>query len=112
MTAAASFTASGARLGTGLRGFFGWWGAGLAQWLPTRVRAVLAARGDRLLLVPRGDELLLQRWHEGQVKELTALPLPLPADRVALDGVLREPLAELPRWLLLPAAQGLRRPLT
>ncbi|MCO5054836.1 PilN domain-containing protein [Thermomonas sp.] len=112
MTAAASFTASGARLGTGLRGFFGWWGAGLAQWLPTRVRAVLAARGDRLLLVPRGDELLLQRWHEGQVKELTALPLPLPADRDALDGVLREPLAELPRWLLLPAAQGLRRPLT
>lgn len=112
VTAAASFTASGARLGTGLRGFFGWWGAGLAQWLPTRVRAVLAARGDRLLLVPRGDELLLQRWHEGQVKELTALPLPLPADRDALDGVLREPLAELPRWLLLPAAQGLRRPLT
>ena len=112
VTAAASFTASGARLGTGLRGFFGWWGAGLAQWLPTRVRAVLAARGDRLLLVPRGDDLLLQRWHEGQVKELTALPLPLPADRDALDGVLREPLAELPRWLLLPAAQGLRRPLT
>lgn len=112
VTAAASFTASGARLGTGLRGFFGWWGAGLAQWLPARVRAVLAARGDRLLLVPRGDELLLQRWHEGQVKELTALPLPLPADRDALDGVLRGPLAELPRWLLLPAAQGLRRPLT
>lgn len=107
--AAASFTASGARLGTGLRGFFDWWGAGLAQWLPAGVRAVLAARGDRLLLVPQGDELLLQRWHEGRIKELTTLPLPLPADRDALDGVLREPLAELPRWLLLPAAQGLRR---
>lgn len=111
MTAAASLTASGARLGSGLRGFFDWWGAGLAQWLPARLRAVLAARGDRLLLVPQGDELLLQRWHEGQVRELTALPLPLPSDRDALDGVLREPLAELPRWLLLPAAQGLRRPL-
>jgi len=112
VTAAASFAASGARFGSGLRGFFSWWGAGLAQWLPARLRAALAARSDRLLLVPQGDELLLQRWHEGQVKALTALPLPLPSDRDALDGVLREPLAELPRWLLLPATQGLRRPLT
>ena len=112
MTAAAPLAVRGAQLGHGLRGFFNWWGAGLVQWLPTRVRAALAARGDRLLLVPQGDELLLRRWHEGQVKELAALPLPLPADRDALDGVLREPLAELPRWLLLPAAQGLRRGLT
>ncbi len=112
MTSAVPFAARGAQLGHGLRGFLGWWGAGLAQWLPARVRAALAARRDRLLLVPQGDELLLRRWHEGQAKDLTSLPLPLPADRDALDGVLRESLAELPRWLLLPAAQGLRRGLT
>ena len=112
VTAAAPLSVRGAQLGHGLRGFFNWWGAGLALWLPARTRAALAARGDRLLLVPQGDELLLRRWHEGQVKDLTALPLPLPADRDALDAALREPLAELPRWLVLPAAQGLRRGLT
>ena len=112
VTEAAALGARGAQLGHGLRGFFSWWGAGLALWLPARVRAALSARRDRLLLVPQGDELLLQRWHEGMVRDLSSLPLPLPADRDALESVLRGPLADLPRWLLLPAAHGLRRGLT
>ncbi len=112
MTSAAPFAAHGAQIGHGLRGFFGWWSAGLAQWLPARVRAALAARGDRLLLIPQGDELLLQRWHEGSVRDVATLPLPLPVNRDALAAALREPLVDLPRWLLLPSAQGLRRSLT
>lgn len=108
---AAPLSARGAQIGLGLRGFFRWWGAGLAQWLPARARAALAARHDRLLLVPQGDALLLRRWHEGATRDVASLPLPLPSDRDALDGALREAVADLPRWLLLPATQGLRRPL-
>lgn len=109
---AGSLAASGAKVGHGLRGFFEWWGAGLAEWLPSGARAALAARRDRLLLVPDGDAVVLRRMHEGAGKDVASLPLPLPSERDALDGLLREPLAELPRWLLLPAAYGLRRRLT
>ena len=97
--------------GNGLRGFLGWWGNGLAAWLPARMRQALAARGDRLLLQPQGEAMALSRQHESQVHALASLPLPLPAGSDALAGVLRESAADLPRWLLLPASLGLRRSL-
>lgn len=111
MNAAAATVSRWTRQGAGLRGFLAWWGAGLAGWLPARLRQALAARGDRLLLLPQADALVLRRQHEADARELASLPLPLPAGADALAAVLRERAAELPRWLLLPATLGLRRSL-
>lgn len=63
-----------------LAGFFAWWGRSLAAWLPPRWRRALGLDRGRLLL--RADQ-------------------PLPAPSAAQ--------ADLPCWLLLPAASGLRR---
>lgn len=103
-----------ANAGAGLQGFLSWWGAGLAAWLPARLQKALAARGERLLLQVQGDDLRLRRESDTSVQDLASLPLPMPhaEGRDPLDGVLRDAAAELPRWLLLPAAQGLRRTLT
>ena len=111
MSAAALRLASA---GTGLRGFLAWWGAGLAAWLPASWRRLLAPRRERLLLQLEGDGLRLRREDAQGILDLATLPLPLPAPAGAGDplaGLLSEPVAELPRWLLLPAAQGLRRSL-
>src|SRR5690606_26621124 len=113
MSAAALRLASA---GTGLRGFLAWWGAGLAAWLPASWRRLLAPRRERLLLQLEGDGLRLRREDAQGILDLATLPLPLPAPAGAgagdpLAGLLSEPVAELPRWLLLPAAQGLRRSL-
>jgi len=97
--------------GSGLRGFLAWWGAGLAAWLPARTRKALATGNDRLLLRADGGELRLRHQRGDELRELAVLPLPLPADTDPLAGVLRDRAAALPRWLLLPASLGLRRPL-
>lgn len=100
--------------GSGLRGFMGWWSAGLRAWLPLRWQRLLSASGDRLLLQIQGDGVHLRRQHDDSVRDVAMLPLQLPgaADgRDPLAGVLADAAADLPRWLVLPAVQGLRRPL-
>lgn len=97
-----------------LRGFRSWWGASLAAWLPVRVRELFGLASRRLLLVGRGADVALQLQDSEGVRELASLP------RAALDTGAADPLAallaprtvELPRWLLLPAAVGLRRRMT
>ncbi|RZL97088.1 MAG: general secretion pathway protein GspL, partial [Variovorax sp.] len=77
-----------------------------------RWRSLLAARRERLLLQVQGEDLRLRRDSEAGVHDIASLPLPLSGDgRDPLAGPLRDAAAELPRWLLLPAAQGLRRSL-
>ncbi len=99
--------------GRGIRGFLAWWGAGLASWLPPRWRQLLAASTDRLLLQLEGDGIRLRRQIAGELQDLATLPVP--AARGIQDdplaNVLTGPAADLPRWLLLPAASGLRRTL-
>lgn len=97
----------------GLRGFLAWWRAGLAAWLPSGWRQVLAASSDRLLLQAHADGLQLRRQGGNGLQDIAHLPVP-PArgDRIdPLAAVLTRRAAELPRWLLLPAASGLRRSL-
>lgn len=98
-----------ARLWPGAGGFLSWWGSALASWLPHRWRAQLGLTRDRLLLRPLGDELLLQWQDTAGLRELARVPLPL--DSQDLDRLLGKRLADLPRWLLLPAGSALRRPL-
>ena len=101
------------RRGRDLRGLLDWWVAGLVAWLPSRLRGALAADRDRLLLQPQGDGIQLRRQHGNELADLAHLPLPLPGAAHAdpLAGVLRDAAGGLPRWLLLPAGDGLRRSL-
>ncbi|WP_240097419.1 PilN domain-containing protein [Thermomonas flagellata] len=104
---------AGALLGRA-RDAFGWWADGLRAWLPAGWRRALAASGERLWLQAEADGLRLCRQDAQGEQELARLPLPLPAASLGSDplaGVLRETGARLPRWLRLPAAAGLRRPL-
>lgn len=92
---------------------------GLASWVPPRLRAVFGLSQQRLLLQRQGDEvrLLLTRRDENDrdtLRELGRIPFDL-APREGDDplaGVLSARVAGLPRWLLLPASDGLRRRLT
>lgn len=93
----------------GVRGFLRWWRGALGSWLPLRWRGLFGLAHDRLLLVPSGTDADLQRQSLDALTTLARLPLPLDAD--GLGRVLPSVLAGLPRWLLLPAAQVLRRPL-
>ena len=95
----------------GLRGFLAWWGAGLAAWLPASWRRALTASSDHLLLQGQGDGLQLRRQSGNDLQDVGTLPVP-PARGNGVDplaDVLTRQAAELPRWLLLPAANGLRR---
>ena len=96
-------------LGLGARGLLRWWGGALATWLPLRWRGLFGLAHDRLLLSPRGGEVGLGRQVMDASTELASLPMPL--DAAALESLLPSSLSGLPRWLLLPAAQVLRRPL-
>jgi general secretion pathway protein L len=100
--------------GVGLRGFIAWWSAGLRAWLPLRWQRLMSANSDRLLLQLQGDGIHLRRQRDDSVRDVAMLPLHMPgtADgRDPLAGVLADAAAGLPRWLVLPASQGLRRPL-
>lgn len=110
MSAQAARVSAWTRSVHGWRGFLGWWRAGLMAWLPPRLRQALAG-GDRLLLQVDGDEVRVQAAAAGGVRELALLPLPLDGESDPLAHLLREDVAEWPRWLLLPARLGLRRPL-
>ena len=102
------------RMGPGLRGFLAWWGNGLAAWLPRRWREALAASADRLLLQAQGDDLvLLRRDGSDGLRDVASIPVPMPRapGQDPLATLLREPAIALPRWLLLPAVDGLRRAL-
>lgn len=97
--------------GRGIRGFLAWWGTGLASWLPLRWRQLLSASGDRLVLQVEGDGVRLSRQVAGELQELATLPV-LESRGVQADplaNVLSDSAVDLPRWLLLPAASGLRR---
>jgi general secretion pathway protein L len=99
--------------GRGIRGFLAWWGAGLASWLPPRWRQWLGTSTDRMLLQVEADSIRLRRQLAGELQDLATLPLPTSRGNQddPLANVLLGNAAELPRWLLLPAASGLRRTL-
>ncbi len=115
----------GARLGSGAGGvaggFLAWWGHALASWLPVRARQALGMDRGRLLLQVDGDALQLRLQRGSAVRDLAQLPGmagstasgvapeidPLPVDPLA--PVLGAAIADLPRWLLLPASVSLRR---
>ncbi len=100
--------------GLGLRGFLAWWGAALASWLPPAWRRALVASGERLLLQPEGDDLQLRLHAADGVRDVAHLPVPpVRADGGdPLLGLLADAALDTGRWLLLPAASGLRRSLT
>lgn len=93
-------------------GFFAWWGRSLAAWLPRAWRSVLGFDRGRLLLGIDGDGLQLRLQDGDGVRDLGRMPLPaeleVGGDDV-LAAVLSPAVAELPRWLLLPAGDCLRR---
>ena len=111
----------GARLGPGAggftRGFLAWWGQALASWLPLRARLAVGMDRGRLLLQVDGDALQLRLQQGSAVRDLGHLPglaegiAPDPLTPVVdpLAPVLGASIADLPRWLLLPASTSLRR---
>lgn len=119
----------GSRLMPGAGGFLSWWGRNLAAWLPLRARQALGMDRGRLLLQVQGDALSLRLQRGAELRELGVLPGlaayadPAAAELAALAGpnavvahigdplapLLPSGLADLPRWLLLPAASSLRR---
>lgn len=106
----------GAQLRPGAGGFLRWWGRALASWLPLRWRRVLGFDHGRLLLQVDRDELQLRLQQLGELRDLGRVPLPA-ASAGAEAIVVGDPLAslltaqtaDLPRWLLLAPAYGLRR---
>jgi len=104
----------GARLGPGAGGFLHWWGHALASWLPARWRRVLGVDRGRLLLQLDGADLQLRLQRGDELDDLGRLPL-APADEgmaAHLATLLAPRVAELPRWLLVAPAHGLRRRLS
>lgn len=104
----------GGRLWPGASGFWAWWTQALASWLPLRMRKLFGLASERLLLhaAPDGG-LRLTLEHEGDARALGQVPAP--DDAFAgdpLERLLSPRVAELPRWLVLPAAAGLRRRLS
>lgn len=106
---------AGARLRPGVGGFWRWWTGALAQWLPPRLRTLLGLAQERLLLQREGDGLRLALDRGDGLREAGVLPWTAheAADGDALLAALLAPrIADLPRWLLLPAGAGLRRRLS
>lgn len=105
----------GARLGQGPRGLLAWWGRALASWLPPRMRQALGFDRGRLLLLADGTELQLRLQRGEYVRDLGRVPLltaPVPGEAAATDPfalLLAPRVAQLPRWLIMPAASVLRR---
>jgi general secretion pathway protein L len=103
---------SGSTLRTGTGGFLSWWWNALASWLPVRVRQLLGMDRGRLLLLVEGDTLRLRLQRGDEIRDLGSLPALEDidvAERDPLTRVLGLRLADLPRWLLLPAGSALRR---
>ena len=105
-----SLGAYGARIGLGAGGLFAWWRTAMAAWLPTHWQALFGWARDRLLLSCDGDAVELRLDRVGEVVDLGRLPLPeAGAVDDPLTTVLSPQIADLPRWLVLPANRGLRR---
>ncbi|AWV06454.1 general secretion pathway protein L [Lysobacter maris] len=115
-----SKSGAGARLWPGAGRFLAWWGRSLASWLPPTLRRALGVGRGRLMLLADGDEVLLSRHQDDAMRPLGRIPAPAAADddigfgpgqtsADPLGGLLTPRLAELPRWLLLPASTCLRR---
>ena len=93
-------------------GFFAWWGHSLAAWLPRAWRNALGVDRGRLLLGVDGDALQLRLQDGDGLRDIGRTPLPAELEvdgNDVLAAVLSPSLAELPRWLLLPANACLRR---
>jgi general secretion pathway protein L len=102
----------GGRLRPGLSGFWNWWAHALASWLPLRLRELFGLARERLLLQIAADSLRLTLERGDASRGLGQVPWS--AD-TALDDpfapLLDQRIADLPRWLVLPATSGLRRPM-
>lgn len=101
----------GATLGVGAGGLLAWWRESLAAWLPARWRILFGLVRDRLLLSVDADALQLRLARGGDIVDLGRIPAGDaldPADDT-LATLLGPNIVDLPRWLLLPAASGLRR---
>lgn len=87
-----------------------WWTQALATWLPPRLRELFGLARERLLLQVDDAGLRLSLEGAGGVRVLGELPAPA-HDGVEdpLGSLLARRVAELPRWLLLPAGSALRR---
>lgn len=121
----------GSSLGVGAGGFLSWWGHALVSWLPLQVRQALGFDRGRVLLQVAaaqshsvqgdpaqvdGDALQLRLQQGSEVRDLGHVPGladsshdPIASSGDPLATLLGPRLADLPRWLLLPAASGLRR---
>lgn len=104
-----SLSGFGARLGPGAGGFFAWWGAALASWLPGSWRAAFGLARDRLLLTLGAEQLQLRLQTLEGIRDLGSAPWPAGNVDDPLPRLLAPGIADLPRWYLLPAAAGLRR---
>lgn len=111
---------AGALLRPGVGGFWTWWTHALASWMPLRLRELFGLARERLLLEGDGDSLRLSLERgDADVRALGQVPWSpeAPVADAAVVAPAEDPLArllaqrvaELPRWLLLPAAAGLRR---
>jgi general secretion pathway protein L len=103
----------GGRLRPRIAGFWAWWRQALASWLPLRLRKLFGLAHERLLLQPSGDSLRLVLEREGEARELGQVPWS--SDDAVQDdplaSLLAQRVADMPRWLVLPAGAGLRRPM-
>lgn len=97
-----------------LQAFWRWWTRALAAWLPERTRELFGLIPQRLLLRQDGEVLHLALLRGEDVREGGAVPLADVQAPVAdpLAGVLAQRVADVPRWLLLPAGSVLRRTMT
>jgi general secretion pathway protein L len=97
----------GARLLPDLGNFWRRWWWSLLAWLPNGWRVFLGGAQERLLLAREGENLRVQRLHDGQLRDVGLVPLL--AGQTRLDRLLVGRAALLPRWWLLDAGEGLRR---
>lgn len=102
----------GGRLRPGFAGFWSWWTHALASWLPVRLRELFGLARQRLLLQASADSLRLTLEQGETTRTLGQLPwsVETPLDD-PLASLLDQRVADLPRWLVLPASAGLRRPM-
>ncbi|QOW22454.1 PilN domain-containing protein [Novilysobacter avium] len=104
----------GMRAVPGVGGYLVWWFRSLAAWLPPALRQALGFGRGRVLLQVDADEMQLRRQRDDALIDMARVPLPplvarSHADGDALGSLLGPRLAELPRWLMLPAASSLSR---
>ncbi len=110
---ATSRAAFAGRIGPRLLAAWRWWTAALLAWLPLRLRERLGLLPQRLLLHPQGADLAIALERAGEARALAVLRWQDDDGNAAavLARVLAPQLADLPRWLVLPAGSGLRRTL-